>query len=369
MNVVIAAGGTGGHFYPALALAEEFCRRATETSVTLVGTGRALEQTMMADAPWRMEILRVQGVVGRGVVSSIKALLLIPGAVWQCLRLLRRANADLVVGTGGYTSPPLVLAALLLGIPRAVVELNAIPGIANRVLGPLADRIFVSFERAAPYFRAGKVSVVGTPLRRAFVATPPRLGSGRIDTLLVCGGSQGARAMNAIVLEAVRTSSLIRGRVAVIHQSGANDFDRVSQAYRTMNVGAEVVPFIGDMPGTLRRADLVIGRCGAVTLSEISACAKPSILIPFPEATHNHQESNARVVEQAGAGIVLLQPALTGVRLAEEIEGLLHDPDRVRRMAEQSLRLRKTDATETMVHECYRLLGKHPPERTMTNGV
>ena len=369
MNVVIAAGGTGGHFYPALALAEEFHRQAADTSVTLVGTGRALEQTMLADAPWRMETLRVEGVVGRGMWSSIKALLLIPGAVWQCLRVLRAAKADLVVGTGGYTSPPVVLAASLLGIPRAVVELNAIPGIANRVLGPLANRIFVSFERAKPYFRAGKVCVVGTPLRRAFVATSPSLGSGRVDTLLVCGGSQGAKAMNSIVLEAVESSSLIRGRVKVIHQSGANDFDRVSQAYRTMNVKAEVVPFIEDMSRTLRRADLVICRCGALTLSEIAACAKPSILIPFPQATHNHQESNARVVEQAGAGIVLLQPTLTGARLAEEIEGLLHDPDRVRHMAEQSLRLRRTKSAESMVHECYRLLGKSPPERTMTDGV
>ena len=175
--------------------------------------------------------------------------------------------------------------------------------------------------------------------------------------------------MNSIVLEAVQASSLIRSRVKVIHQSGLNDFDRVSQGYRKMNVEAEVVPFVEDMPRTLCRADLVICRCGALTLSEIAACAKPSILIPFPQATHNHQEANARVVERAGAGIVLLQPALTGARLADEIEGLLHHPDRVRLMAEQSLRLRNTDSAETMVHECYRLLGENPPERTMTDGV
>ena len=369
MNVVIAAGGTGGHVYPALALAEEFCRQAAATSVTLVGTGRALERTMMAGTSWRMESLRVQGVVGRGIWSSIKALLLIPGAVWQCLRLLRASKAELVVGTGGYTSPPVVFAAWLLRIPRALVELNAIPGLANRVLGALANRIFVSFERATPYFRADKVAVVGTPLRRAFAAPPPSPGSGRIDTLLICGGSQGARTMNSLVLEAVQASSRIRSRLAVIHQSGSNDFDRVAEAYRHMNVNAEVVPFVEDMPGTLRRADLVICRCGALTLSEIAACAKPSILIPFPQATHNHQESNARVVGEAGAGIVLLEPALTGAKLAQEIEGLLDHPDGVRQMAEQSLRLRNTGSAEAMVHECYRLLGQSPPERTMTNGV
>ncbi len=364
MNVVIAAGGTGGHWYPALALAEEFHRQAPDTSVTLVGTGRALEHRMIAGTPWRMESLRVQGVVGRGFWSSIKALLLIPGAVWRCLCLLRASKADLVIGTGGYASPPVVLAALLLGVPRTVVELNAVPGMANRVLGPLAHRIFVSFERATPYFRADKVTVVGTPLRRAFVDPPPDLGSGRITTVLICGGSQGAQAMNTIVLEAIRTSSLIRTRVTVMHQAGPSDFDRVAQAYRAMHVEAEVVSFITDMPGTLRRADLVICRCGALTLSEVAACAKPSILIPFPQATHNHQESNARVVERAGAGIVLLQPGLTGARLAEEIEGLLHHPDRVRRMAEHSLRLRNTNSAESVVHGCYRLLGKQPLERS-----
>lgn len=365
MNVVIVAGGTGGHVYPALALAEEFCRQSSGTSVTLVGTGRALEQTMTAGTPWRVEPLRVQGVVGRGLLSSVKALLLLPVAVWRSLRLLRASQADLVVGTGSYTSPPVVFAATLLGIPRALVELNAIPGVANRLLGPLADRIFVSFERATSYFHAGKVAVTGTPLRRAFVDPPPNPGSGRINTLLVCGGSQGARAINSIVLEAVRASSLIRSRVNVIHQSGANDFDRVSRAYREMGVGGdvkvEVVPFIKDMPQALRRADLVIGRCGALTLAEIAACAKPSILIPFPHATHNHQESNARVVEEAGAGMVLLQPALTGARLAEEIETLMHHPDRVQRMAEQSLRLRRTDAAEAMVRDCYRLVGNSRP--------
>lgn len=367
MNVVIAAGGTGGHFYPAIALAEEFCRQASDTSVTLVGTGRTLEHTMMGEVQWRMETLRVQGVVGRGLLSSVKALLLIPRAVWQCLRLLRASKADLVVGTGAYTSPPVVFAASLLGIPRAVVELNAIPGIANRVLGPLANRILVSFERATPYFHADKVAVVGTPLRRAFVTQRPCLGLGRINTILVCGGSQGAQAMNSIVLEAVQASSLIQRQVNVIHQSGLNDFDRVSQAYRNMavNVGvkAKVVPFVKDMPRTLGQVDLVICRCGASILAEIAACAKPSILIPFPQATHNHQEFNARVVERAGAGIVLLQPALTGARLAEEIEGLIHHPDRVRRMAEQSMRLRNIDSAEAMVHECYRLLGKSLPER------
>ena len=356
MNVVIAAGGTGGHVYPALALAEEFCRQAPNTSVTFVGTGRALERTMLSETKWRVEALRVQGVVGRGVRSSLTALLLLPGAIRQSIAFLRESRANLVIGTGGYTSPPVVLAAFWLGITRALVEPNAVPGLANRALGPLVQRIFVSFERAAHFFRRDKVMVAGTPLRKDFLA-PPSIGSGQVKTVLACGGSQGAKALNSVVVEAVQSSSLLRRRVRLIHQTGERDFERVVEAYRDQGVKVDVTAFVRDMAQALRQADLVIARCGAATLAEIAACGKPSILIPFPYATYDHQEVNARVVEQAGAGVVLLQPGLTGARLAQELEALLHDADRVRSMAERSVRLRRTDAAETMVNECRRLLG------------
>ncbi len=362
MNVVIVAGGTGGHVYPAMALAEAWCRRDPATSVTIVGTGRALEHTMMGETPWKHETLRVRGVVGRGLTAALSALLALPGAIWQSLRVLRAAKADLVIGTGGYTSPPVVVAASLLGVPRVIVELNAIPGIANRVLGPLANRIFVSCAPAADYFHADRVMVVGTPVRDAFVTALPDIGSGRINTILVCGGSQGAQAVNTAVIEAVRASSMIREQVTVIHQSGSDDCHRVALAYRHMGVMGEVVPFITDMAQALRRADLVISRCGASALAEIAACAKPSILIPFPQATHNHQEWNARVVERAEAGMVIVQSALTGAGLARAIEALLHHPERVRHMAEQSRRLRKTDAAEAMVNACDRLLASRSSE-------
>ncbi len=356
MNVVIAAGGTGGHVYPAVALAEAWCRRDPAASVTVVGTGRTLEQTMMVETPWKRETLRVRGVVGCGLKTAVPALGALPGAVWRSVRVLRASEADVVIGTGGYTSPPVVVAAAMLGVPRAIVELNAMPGVANRVLGPLANRIFVACARAADSFHADRVVVTGTPLREAFVSPPPNPGSGRVGTILVCGGSQGARAVNSAVIEAVQASSMMRERVTVVHQSGSDDYERVALAYRRMGVPGEVAPFFRDMASALRRADLVISRCGASALAEIAACAKPSILIPFPHAAHNHQEWNARVVEQAGAGIVMPESALSGARLARVIEALVCRPARVRQMAEQSLRLRKTDSAEVMVDECYRLL-------------
>lgn len=356
MNVVIAAGGTGGHFYPAIALAEEFRRRDPNTSVTVVGTGRALEQMMGAETDIKIEPLQVRGVVGRGGLAALRALVLIPGAIWQSMTLLRSTRADLVIGTGGYTSPPVVIAAWLLGLKRVLLEPNAIPGLANRVLGPLSQRVFVSFEQATSYFKPAKVKVVGAPIRKAFVDPPPLVHSGEIKTVLICGGSQGATAINTAVIEAAKESPTIRSDVKLIHQTGAADLERVQQAYAHMDIHAEVVPFLKDMPNVLRGADLVISRCGALTLAEIAACGKPAVLIPYPLATHHHQEFNARVVEQAGAGVVVLQSELTGSRLAQVIESLVNNQEQVRSMGENSLRLRKTDSAEATVEECCALV-------------
>jgi len=356
MNVVIAAGGTGGHFYPAMALAEEFRRRDSHTSVTVIGTGRALERMMIAETDIKIEPLQVRGVVGRGMLASVRALLLVPGAIWKAMQLLRSSRADLVIGTGGYTSPPVVMAAWLLGIKRVLLEPNAIPGLANRVLGPLAHRVFVSFEQATSYFNPARVKIVGAPIRQAFVDPLPTVHSGEVKTLLVCGGSQGATAINTAMIEAVKESDCLRTELNLIHQTGPADFERVRQAYDEMDVRVEVVPFVKDMANLLRAADLVISRCGALTLAEISACGKPVVLIPLPSATHQHQEHNARVIEQAGAGVVLMQSELTGSRLAQVIEFLANNQQQVRSMAERSLSLRKTDAAEVMVLECEKLV-------------
>jgi len=356
MNVVIAAGGTGGHFYPAMALAEEFRRRDVNTSVTVIGTGRALERMMIAETDIKIEPLQVRGVVGRGMLASVRALLLVPGAIWKAMQLLRSTGADLVIGTGGYTSPPVVIAAWLLGIKRVLLEPNAIPGLANRVLGPLAHRVFVSFEKATSYFNPAKVKVVGAPIRKAFVDPSPAVHSGDVKTLLVCGGSQGATAINTAVIEAVKESDRLRTELNLIHQTGPADFERVRQAYAEMDVRVEVVPFVKDMANVLRAADLVISRCGALTLAEIAACGKPAVLIPLPSATHQHQEHNARVFEQAGAGVMVKQSELTGSRLAQVIESLANNQKQVRSMAERSLSLRKTDAAEVMVLECEKLV-------------
>lgn len=356
MNVVIAAGGTGGHTFPAVALAEEFTRLDPRGSVTLIGTGKTLEDTMLAGQRVQRERLNVRGIVGRGFGASVMAMLLIPGAIWQAMRVLRARCADLVIGTGGYTSPPVILAACALGIRRALLEPNAMPGLANRLVGPLADRVFLSFDAAKRFFHPERSRTIGVPVRKAFRETPPPSPS-RVNTVLICGGSQGARALNAAMVGAVGVSRVLREEVTIIHQTGANDVESVKAAYAEAQVSAQVMAFIPDMPTVLRSADLVISRCGALTLAELAAWGKAAILIPFPFATHGHQEQNARAVEQAGAGVVILQSELTPARLAGEIERFVRQPELLREMSAKSLTLRRVDSAERMVRECLELVG------------
>lgn len=356
MNVVIAAGGTGGHLYPAVALAEEFRRRDPLTVVVLVGAGRNLEKVLLAQSDFQVETIPVRGVVSRGLRASLGALLLVPAAIWKSIQLLRAHDADLVIGTGGYTSFPVVIAAFVLGIRRALLEPNAVPGLANRVLGPISNRVFLSFESTMRYFSPSRARVVGVPIRKAFVEYFPELSSGSLKTLLVSGGSQGAHGINVAMVEAVSLSSAIRQNLTLVHQTGPEDYEFVQAAYATAGIKAEVVPFLNDMAKALREVDLVISRCGASTLAELAAYAKPSILIPFPYATHQHQEENARLVEGAGAAIFLKQGELSGKRLAQEIEKLIASPEIIKSMSARSLSLRKAGSAETMIQECYVLV-------------
>lgn len=356
MNIVIAAGGTGGHLYPAIALAKEFQQQDPKAVITFVGAGRHLEESILTHEGFALSRIKVKGIVGRGAWETVQALLLLPHAIWTALRLLKAKGTDLVVGTGGYFSPPVVLAAWLLGVCRVILEPNAMPGLANRVLGPLANRIFLAFEQAKIYFNPTKVRIVGTPLRQEFSQAVSFSHSGRLQTLLVFGGSLGARAINSAMVEALQNSQVLRQDLHIIHQTGFEDHARMQTLYEEVGVEAEVVPFLYDMPQVLRAADLVIARSGAGTLAELAVCGKPAILIPFPHATHGHQEMNARAAEAEGAAMVILQSDLTGRRLVQEIERFLKRPDDLKTMAEKSFARRSMNSTARMVEECQQLL-------------
>ncbi|MDR4500465.1 MAG: undecaprenyldiphospho-muramoylpentapeptide beta-N-acetylglucosaminyltransferase [Nitrospirales bacterium] len=356
VNIVIAAGGTGGHLYPAIALAKEFQRQDRENMVTFIGSGKQLENSILAHEGFSVAHIHVKGIVGRGLWASLKNVCLLPKAVWQSMKILRDRSADLVIGTGGYFSPPVVCAAALLKIRRIIMEPNAVPGLANRVVGPIADRVFLAFDGAKHYFHEAKVRVVGTPVREEFFRETTARQQGGKDTLLVFGGSQGAKAINTAVIDALKASSIMRETFAVIHQTGEVDHERVKAAYASSGVDVEVVPFLYDMPQVLQAATLVVARSGAGTLAELAVCGKPSILVPYPHATHNHQEHNARAVEQTGAAVVILEAELTGQRLAHEIERLMSHPERLGEMGAKSFAGRKVDATALMIQECRDLM-------------
>lgn len=360
MTVVIAAGGTGGHLYPAVALAREFLRRDPATKILFVGTKRGIESKVLAHEGFELALITAKPVMGKGLLAVIQGLLSVPVGLWQSWGLLRRRRADVVIGVGGYTSPTMLAAAAMRGTARVIVEPNAYPGMANKAVAPFAQRIFLAFESAAASFDRQKVRVVGTPIRREFLA---QAGQGEDSPvagnrhLLVFGGSQGAKAINSAMLEGM--ASLVRRLpgLTVTHQTGEADYQRVRDAYGTLGVQARVVPFLYDMPAVLRTADLVVARAGAMTIAELTACGKPAILIPLPTAIYDHQMKNARAMEAAGGAIVLPQTDLTGSMLSESVSVILLDQRRLQTMSAKSREMRRIDAGEVIVRECYALMG------------
>jgi len=360
--VIIAAGGTGGHLYPGVALAREFARLEPGSEAVFVGTVRGLETKVLPREGFELITITAQGVMGRGVWGAVQGLAAVPVGLLQCLAICRRWRPDLAIGLGGYTSPPLVLAAFLLGVKRAILEPNVHPGVANRVLSPFANLVFVSFADTATFFAPGKTRIVGTPIRQEFLESTILPGGGgetRGLTLLVLGGSQGARSVNRALVAALPKLLAAHPRLRVIHQTGERDYEEVVAAYRNTEPPPdqmEVVPFLFDVPRAFRQADLIVSRSGATTVAEITACGKPALLIPFPHAIHGHQERNARILEQAGAATVLLDAGLTGEVLAAAIAALLADRGRLGEMARCSKALGRADSAERIVEACRELV-------------
>jgi UDP-N-acetylglucosamine--N-acetylmuramyl-(pentapeptide) pyrophosphoryl-undecaprenol N-acetylglucosamine transferase len=370
MRVIIAAGGTGGHLYPGVALAREFERQVSGVEVIFVGTERGLEAKVMAREGFELVTIEARGIMGKGTLGALRGLADLPFGLAQCLALCRRRRPDLAIGIGGYTSPPLIAAAFMLDIKRVVLEPNAYPGVANRLLGPLANLVFVSFADAVRFFNETKTRVVGTPIRRAFLES---LQSGPLASaanqrgpgLLVLGGSLGAGSINRAMTAAFPALLASHPQIRITHQTGERDFKDVSEAYRTAldkhpptMQAPQVAPFLFDVPRAFRDADLIVSRAGATTVAEITACGKPTILIPFPHAIHGHQERNARVLERAGAAQVILDQALSGDVLAQAVSGLLKDPVRLTEMGRASRTLGRPESTEQMVAACRGLIGQ-----------
>lgn len=355
MRVMIAGGGTGGHVYPGIALAREFQRQAAGTEILFVGTEKGLEARVLPREGFQLGTIRVRGLVGKGWVGGLLALLRLPIACWDAARLISRFKPDLVIGSGGYASGPVILMAWLMRRKRVILETNLIPGLTNRFLAPLADLVVLAWEGSKTYISGRQIRVFGSPIRRELVTAGSASPSNAKKTIVLLGGSQGAHALNIAMLGAVDHFGFFKDEIEIIHQTGSEDCETVREAYAQKGVQARVEPFIRDMGAVYQRATVLISRAGATTVAEITACGKPSILIPFPHAAGGHQELNARALEAAGAALVIRQEDLSGPFLAQLILDLLMDPERLERMSKASRQLGRPDAAEKIVEACLEL--------------
>lgn len=361
MRVMIAAGGTGGHIYPGIAVAQEIMRRDATSVVRFVGTSRGLEARLVPQAGFELSLIESAGLKNVQLAARLYGLALLPRSFLGTLKLIRDFNPDVVVGAGGYVSGSVVLTAALLKRPTLVMESNALPGLTNRVLARFVDRAAVSFEQALPYFR-GKATVTGNPVRREFFEIPPKQRDPSRFSLLVFGGSQGAHAINEAMMAALPELDKLPVQLRIKHQTGVADVKRVQQAYSSVgwDSRAEVTTYIDNMVKDFAEADLVICRAGATTTAELIAAGKASIMIPFPFAADDHQRKNAEALQESGASHMIVQRELSGARLAQEIGKLVQSPDLVNEMEVASKKLARGDAARAAVDMIEELSRKGP---------
>jgi len=355
LSIIIAGGGTGGHIYPGIAIAQEFKRRDADTQVLFVGTAKGLETKIIPREGFNLELIEIAALKRVGFVNRIKSLLMLPKSFLDVRALIKRVRPDVVIGVGGYASGPVVLMAALMDVPTLVAEQNALPGFTNRILARFVKAAAISFEEAREFF-GEKAEITGNPVRAEFFDVPVKH-TGDVIHVLITGGSQGARAINEALIGALPLLDEEKDRLSFTHQTGENDFYRVRDAFENSGLKAEVKPFIEKMVDEFTEADLVISRAGATTVAELAAAGKPAIMIPFPYAADDHQRKNAEAVERAGAGRMILQAELTPERLAKELLWLARDPQQLGRMAEASKSLGRLDAAKRVVDLAMRIVG------------
>lgn len=361
LRLVVAGGGTGGHLFAGVAVAEVFMARHPANRVLFVSTGNRFERRVLARCGFPLAPVAIAGIKGRGRRQQVSAALKIPGALLQSLRILRAFRPDLVLGVGSYAAGPVVLAARLLGCKIALHEQNLLPGITNRLLVRLADRFYVSFADTRRAAGRTPVRVTGNPVRsaiRELASRPPApvAPPDRPLTVLVAGGSQGAHSINQAVLAALDSLPDPAG-INWIHQTGAQDEQAVARGYAGRGVNTRVQAFFEDIAAHYAAADLLVCRAGATTVAEITAIGKAALFIPFPFAADNHQQFNAQALVAAGAADMILERDLTGALLAHKLQFYRSRRDCLAAMAVRARELGRADAAEAIVADCCRLIG------------
>jgi UDP-N-acetylglucosamine--N-acetylmuramyl-(pentapeptide) pyrophosphoryl-undecaprenol N-acetylglucosamine transferase len=356
--MLLAGGGTGGHLFPAVAIAEQLLAEDDSAVVQFVGTVRGLEARQLPRLGFALELIDISGVVGRGFFGLLQALPKLARSLGQSWRILSKFAPDVVVGVGGYASFPVLLAAGCRGIPCVIHEQNAQPGLSNRLLARLAQRVCLSIPGSGARLPQRKLVMTGNPLRRGLNQVSPVLPAA--GSLLVFGGSRGARALNRLLVETLPLLRQAGMTAQLVHQTGSEDFAQVRRAYEEQQATlVTVVPFIDDMSAAYNQSRLVICRAGATTLAELCLCGRPALLVPYPHAAADHQSANARALERQQAAQVLPEAELTPARLAQAILELWHNPAQLEQMAAAARHLGQPDAARRVVEVCRQLAKGH----------
>jgi UDP-N-acetylglucosamine--N-acetylmuramyl-(pentapeptide) pyrophosphoryl-undecaprenol N-acetylglucosamine transferase len=343
MRAIIAGGGTGGHVIPALAIAYQL-KKQFAAEILFIGTARGIETRLVPQAGFPLQLIQVGALKNVSLMTRAKTMFDLPRAIAASSRMLSEFDPEVVIGVGGYASGPAMVAAIRRGLPTLAFEPNVVPGFANRMIARWVSAAAVHFEETCQYFPNCKVT--GVPVREAFFSIPQK--AENTPTLLVFGGSQGARAIN----QAITTPESLAGLrekvpgIHIIHQTGQHDYDQVLAAYQQSGISGEVHKFIDDMPGTFARADLLVCRSGASTVAEITAAGKPAIFVPFPAAADDHQNVNARALERVGAAVVVEQSNLDAAYLVDTVAAVIGDARRLQSMSAAAKSLAHPKAVE-----------------------
>ena len=362
LRIVIAGGGTGGHLFPGIAIAQEFLDRNSATRIIFVSTGNPLERSVLSKANFELRCITAAAIKGRGIWNQITSVAKIPQGISEAVRILKDFSPDLTIGLGSYSAGPVVIGAWLRRIPIVIHEQNILPGITNRILSYFADRIYISFAKTESHRNSQKVHWTGNPVRQEIIMcaqnleAKPEVNSAKQHfTVLIIGGSQGAHAINLAIIDALEHLKL-KEQIHFIHQTGTADEHLVAEAYRQHNIKGKVQPFFDDMAAQYREADLIICRAGATTVAEITALGKPAIFIPFPHAADNHQVLNAAGLAEENAAEMIIEEDVSGKILCQKIEHYYTEPQALKDMAAKAKEFGQPNAAGNIVDDCYRLL-------------
>lgn len=354
MRLLIAGGGTGGHLFPALAIAQAVTSEDPRGSILFVGTRHGIETRIIPETEYPIRYITARGLRKTGLINTLRGFLELPAGVFQSLSIIRNFRADFVLGVGGYASGPAVAAALLMGIPTGIHEQNSVMGTTNRILARFVGRVFISWDHTTPETAPEKTILTGNPIRNDLLKAPEPEQRDRRFHVLVFGGSRGARSINLALADNLDVLAPLAPRLSVLHQTGESAVEEVKTAYAKAGIQADVRDFIQEMGPAYQWADMVVSRSGASTLAELTALGKPAIVVPYPYAIGDHQTLNARVLESRGAVRIIRDQDLKNGALVREIRSLAENPDALRIMADGSRSFGRPDAARTIALEILR---------------